>query len=190
MSLTVLGCRSPETDVPDSGKHADLEEAPEPGSAAEPGSGGLQCDALGEAAAADEAYAAGVAKLEEAQDGEHYVAAPFEQGMESLLVAAQLGHRSAQSLYGRRRFETMFMADGPAPEQREAYVTALSFIRIAARRGDAQASDYLPGLAQPPDLEQPPLDSFPPDWISEAIARADAWLSCHGETVADRGHTP
>jgi len=146
-----------------------------------------ECVSLVEAEVADDAYARGVAKLEEARDGEHYLAEPFDEAMGALESAAKQGHRGAQSLFGRRMFETMFMSQAPQPEERQSYISALAFLRIAGVRGDEEAAGYLPGFTDEPDLSEPPLDSIPSEWVMEAMAEADAWLACHGEAVGERG---
>lgn len=153
-------------------------------------SGELRCEPLVDEAQAEADHARGVATLEQARDGEHYLAEPFAEGMQALLSAAEQGHRTAQSLYGRRSFENMFLVEAPRPEEREAYIVALSFIRIAGQRGDSDAAGYLPGLLEQPDLTASPFDQIPADWVREAISRADAWMSCHGATVGDRGASP
>ena len=201
MLVVVTACRAGDTATPTSSPDVvtdepepDGEPATEPrtrrsGSKEAKAKGALECEPLGDAAVADEAHARGVATLKEASDGEHYRVEPFAEGMEQLRRAAELGHRGAQSLFGRRSFESMFLVEAPRPEEREAYVVALSFIRIAGRRGDPDAADYLPGLLEQPDLSQPPFDQIPAGWVREAIARADAWLSCYAEPAGDRGTT-
>lgn len=146
-----------------------------------------ECVSLVDAAIAEEAYARGVAKLREAKDGEHYLAEPFTEGLGALRTAAEQGHRAAQSLYGRRAFESMFMAEAPSEAQRDDYVSALSFVRIAAIRGDSDAADYMPGIGAEIEASEPPFDSFPPEWIEQVVAEADTWLRCYGESAGDRG---
>lgn len=180
--LSLASCRPEPTTVPD-------EPAPTGGEPAEVSghAGGDQCVSLVEPQVADDAYTRGAAKLEEARDGEHYLAEPWGEAMGALEIAAQQGHRAAQSLYGRRMFENMFLADGPTPEQHDAYVQALGFVRIAGLRGDEEAQSYLPGLTATPDLEEPPFNALPKEWIDDAIVFADQWLACHGEAAKGRG---
>lgn len=146
-----------------------------------------ECVSLVEAEVAQEAYERGMAKLEEARDGEHFVAEPYELAMAALETAAKQGHLQAQKTFGTMNFSSMFMRSAPEPEQEEAYVVSLSFILIAAARGDAEMGEYLPGLGTETKFEEPPLDQVPMEWITEARARADAWMTCHGEAVGDRG---
>jgi hypothetical protein len=146
------------------------------------------CVPLEAVAVADGAYARGASKLAEAFDGEHYLTEPFEQAMAALRVAAEQGHRAAQSSYGRTLFSTLFTNQAPVPEEEDDYVAAFMFMRIAALRGDPDVQGYLPGLTAPtPPLQEPPLDQVPAAWITASYARADAWMVCHGGTVGDRG---
>lgn len=194
MLLAITGCRGTDTATPaegtspgDSGDGAsggarpdEPPQRPSVDTKKAQARGALTCAPLGDATEASELHARGVERLEAAREGEHYRVEPFAEGMEALRRAAELGHHEAQSLYGRRSFESMFLVESPRPEEREAYVTALAYIRIAGRRGDPGAADYLPGLLTEPDLTEPPFSEIPREWIREAIARADAWLSCHG----------
>ncbi len=81
----------------------------------------------------------------------------------------------------------MFMADAPTPEQHDAYVQALGFVRIAGLRGDADAQGYLPGLTETPDYAEPPFNALPKEWVEEALVFADQWLACYGEAAKGRG---
>ncbi len=149
---------------------------------------GSECVSLVEDAVVADAYARGIAKLEEARDGEHYLAGPFEEALGALLTAAQQGHRAAQSLYGRTMFQARFMVQGPVEEEREDYVSAFAFLRIAALRDDPEAKGFVPGLTEAtPPTDQPPLDQIPAEWLAEAFTRADEWMACHGEAAGDRG---
>lgn len=170
-----------QQDDPD-GSAASNPEASDP--AAGPGS----CASLESAAVADEAYARGKSKLAEAYDGEHYITASFEEAMTALRLAAEQGHRAAQSLYGRTLFSVRFTNQAPVPEEEEDYVSAFAFMRIAALRGDPDLQDYLPGLSAPaPALAEAPLDQVPAAWLTRSYARADAWMGCHAAAAGDRG---
>lgn len=135
---------------------------------------------LVEADVIDETFARGASTLKEARDGEHMKAEPFRAAMDILKIAAQNGHVGAQSLYGRTLFGTLFTASAPADDQREDYVSAVSFLRVAAKSGDEQASEYLPGLLLDGPPFEMPLDSLPEAWVLEAFARADDWVKCYG----------
>lgn len=139
------------------------------------------CTTFVEADVVAEAYLRGVAKLDESRDGEHYRIQPFEAGVGALKVAASNGHLGAQSLYGRTLFGVMFTNDAPSAEEREAYVTAVLFLRVAAKAGESEAEGYLPGLTADSSAPlEPPLDSLPEGWVQEAFERADKWIECHG----------
>jgi len=142
----------------------------------------LACRSLPGCATPEEAerdYARGVARLDEARDGEHLRTRPFEEAMALLRRAAETGNLPAQSLYGRTLFATRFAAESPRPDQRDDYVSALAFLRLAARRGDAEAARFLPALAADEvSASEPPLDGVPEDWLRAALARADAWTAC------------
>jgi len=138
------------------------------------------CVPLAESDVVAQTYADGVARLEESRDGEHYLAEPFEAGIEALKIAANNGHLAAQSLYGRTLFGVRFTAQEPRPEEKEDYVSAIAFLRIAAKAGDVDAMDFLPGLTSEPQPLEAPLDSLPEGWVAEAFARADAWIECNG----------
>jgi len=149
---------------------------------------GSECVSLVEDAVVADAYARGTAKLEEARDGEHYLAGPFEEALGALLIAAQQGHRGAQSLYGRTMFQARFMVQGPVEEEHDDYVFAFTFLRIAALRDDPDAKSFFPGLTEAaPPTDQPPLDQIPAQWLTEAFTHADEWMACHGDAVGDRG---
>lgn len=145
----------------------------------------VECRPLADARVVLEQYEIGLAKLEESRDGEHLRRQPFEAALVALRFAADNGHRSAQSLYGRSLFGALFASEAPRASQREDYVSALTFLRVAARAGDQPAARFIPGLAAEgaPSLE-PPLDSLPAAWLAAAFARADAWVACHGLPTA------
>jgi TPR repeat protein len=146
------------------------------------------CASLESAAVADEAYARGKSKLAAAYDGEHYLTVPFDEAMAALRLAAEQGHRTAQSLYGRTLFSVRFTNQAPVPEEEEDYVSAFTFMRIAALRGDPDVQGYVPSLTAPaPALAEAPLDQVPAPWLTQGYARADAWMGCHAAAVGDRG---
>jgi len=119
--------------------------------------------------------------LEESKDGEHTRTEPFERAMVLLKRAAEEGHLEAQALYGTRLFRVRFSLQAPVPDEREDYVSALAFVRIAACRGHAEAAAFIPGLATLSegglDALEPPLASLPREWLVEASDRANRWLA-------------
>lgn len=186
--MALGGCSKTGSTPPETTPPGEVDAAPEATAPTdEADADGEECVSLVEAQVAEEAYARGVAKLEEARDGEHYKTEPYLLAMGALESAATQGHRKAQAMVGSMMFSSMFMKGAPQPEQHEAYVVSLSFILIAAARGDAEMSEYLPGLRTETTFEEPPLDQIPSEWIMEARAWADAWMACHGEAVGDRG---
>ena len=79
------------------------------------------------------------------------------------------------------------MPTGAGPELEKQYVESLLSQRLAARRGDADATDYLPGLASArvsekntfePALDGP-LASLTPAWVVSAFRQADEQLACY-----------
>jgi len=146
---------------------------------------GSRCGASLNATLADSQYQTGLTRLADARDGEHFRSGPFDEAMTALRTAAENGHLAAQSLYGRTLFGALFSARAPVPEEREDYVSALTFLRIAIRAGEPRAKAFMPALAA--DGTAPvaaPLDTLPPDWLGDAIERSDAWIDCHGVPVA------
>lgn len=137
------------------------------------------CIPLVEADVVAETYAKGAAQLEGARDGEHMKEAPLRAAMDTLKIAAENGSVPAQSLYGRTLFGTLFTAGAPEESQREDYVSAVAFLRLAAKAGDEAAANFMPGLLDGPPLQMP-LDSLPEGWVEDAFERADAWIACHG----------
>lgn len=108
------------------------------------------------------------------------------KGLELLREASANGHLKAQSLYGRTTFGDL-MTTGDGPELEKQYVESLLYLRLAARRGDADATDYLPGLASArvsekntfePALDGP-LASLTPAWVVSAFRQADEQLVCY-----------
>lgn len=123
-------------------------------------------------------YEEGVLLLEEAVAGEAFDADVFEAAMRRLRSAAQAGNLPAQSLYGRTMLEVLLPTGPPRAYQREDYVSALSYLRIAALRDDPDARAFLPGLTDPfPPTEAPLLNALPSAWVQEAWHRADTWLA-------------
>jgi TPR repeat protein len=101
--------------------------------------------------------------------------------------ASDGGNLEAQGRYGMTRFGDL-MTTGTEPQLEAEYVTALSFLRLAARRGQPDAAGYVPGIASTeptdgggfhPPLEVP-LADLPPEWVRSAFERADAELACYG----------
>lgn len=179
--LALPACRPEVASPPVAAAPPDPVIAETPAHASEPAVADDGCTPFVEADVVSEAYLRGVAKLEESRDGEHYRVQPFEAGVGALKVAAVNGHLKAQSLYGRTLFGVMFTNDAPTREEREAYVTAVLFLRVAAKAGESEAEGYLPGLtAELGATLEPPLDSLPEGWAHEAFERADKWIECHG----------
>lgn len=187
LGLALVACRPNHDAAPPEPTPTTSEGEPPPSTKA----AAAPCEPLGPRQAADAAAERGMAKLQEAREGEHYRAGPLQEAMAALRDAAEQGHLGAQSLYGKTMFETRFLAQAPAPEEREDYVAAFTFLRIAALRGDPAVQDYVPGLtADAPPVHDEPLSQLPVAWLTEAYARADAWMACHGQAVGDRGATP
>jgi TPR repeat protein len=150
-----------------------------------PDTPGSRCGVFLDATLAESQYQTGLARLADARDGEHFRSESFDEAMTALRAAAENGHLAAQSLYGRTLFVVLFSARAPVPEEREDYVSALTFLRVAIRAGEPQASAFMPALAS--NVTAPvaaPLDTLPPDWLRDAIERSDAWINCHGVPVA------
>jgi hypothetical protein len=121
-------------------------------------------------------------ELAASREGEHFVTAKFEPAIARVRSAAEGGHREAQALYGSTMFGMMFVNDAPSPDQREDYVAAISFLRLAALGGDEDAAGFLPGsTADQPDRSEMPWSEIPAEWLTEAWARADAWMRCYGK---------
>jgi hypothetical protein len=181
----VLGCHSPSASTADAPEPAPSESvAPAPEPEPEPELGpepSAECTPLVEPEVAAEAFARGQAKIEESRDGEHFQSDLFQHGIDVLEVAAKNGNLEAQSLYGRMLFGARFSKGAPTDEEKDDYVSALAFLRIAAKAGDEDAVGYVPGLllepASPPEM---PLDSLPAGWVAEAFEMADAWIKCYG----------
>jgi hypothetical protein len=138
----------------------------------------LVCQALGSRERTRELSARGRAQLAASREGEHFASAGFEPAMALLREAAHGGERLAQSVYGKTRFSTLFQLEAPRPEQREAYVEALTFWRTAAlAEPDLTTSGIT--AATPVALEFP-LSELPAPWLQEAWARSSDWIRCHG----------
>lgn len=174
----VLGCRAEPTPTAPGVRESPATPA---GSVVEPAPDGHErCTPLVEPEVVIETFARGVAQLEASRDGEHSRVGPFEAGIETLKIAAQNGHLEAQSLYGRTLFSARFMAQSPTPEEKEDYVSALAFLRIASKAGEEEAIGFLPGIEGDPSAVEEPLVTLPDGWVDEAFARADAWIDCYG----------
>lgn len=144
------------------------------------------CTPMGNREEAIAAYAEGRRLLKESRRGEHFDAAGLQAALERLRVAASAGMRDAQALFGTTAFSVLFMRDAPTEAQREEYIEALVFLRLAALGGAEEAAAFLPGIggAEPPSAEEPPLDAIPAAWLSQAWERADRWLACHASPWA------
>lgn len=179
--VVVLGCHSPpisNADAPEPAPSEAVAPVQEAELEAEPSS---KCTPLVEPEVAAEAFARGQAKIEESRDGEHLRSEPFEHGVDVLEVAAKNGNLKAQSLYGRTLFGARFSNAAPTDEEKDDYVSAVAFLRVAAKAGDEDAVGYLPGLLlEPGQPLEVPLDTLPPGWVAEAFDMADAWVECYG----------
>lgn len=184
--VVVLGCHSPSAtsaDAPEPAQSEAVAPVPQTKREAEPVS---KCTPLVEPEVAADAFARGQAKIEESRDGEHLRSEPFEHGVDVLEVAAKNGSLKAQSLYGRTLFGARFSNGAPTDEEKDDYVSAVAFLRVAAKAGDEEAVGYLPGLlleaGQPLEM---PLGTLPPGWVAEAFEMADAWIECYGLPSAE-----
>jgi TPR repeat protein len=151
----------------------------------------VTCPDAAQTSAAEERYTKGRALVEgcgeecmksEGGGGDRY------KGLDLLREAGADGHLKAQSLFGRTSFGDL-MTTGDGPELEKQYTEALHYLRLAARRGDADARDYLPGLAsvrvsEKGDFEPPlegPLAGLTPGWVASAFRQADAELACYSQ---------
>jgi len=133
-------------------------------------------------------YAAGLARLDASRDGEHFRQVSFDEAIADLEFAARNGNLAAQSSYGRTLFGALFSAHAPRAVERDDYVSALTFLRIAARSGDQQAARFIPELAADVVITtEAPLDALPGEWVSAATRDAQAWLDCHGSPEPEDG---
>ena len=182
LAVSLVGCHAPSVAAPKAPSRA--EQTPESTSEMSPApsvaKGGDTCPPPVEPEVAAETFERGRAKLEASRDGEHFDAEKFQDAIATLKIAADHGNVDAQSLYGRSLFGVRFTAGAPTPQDKDDYVSALAFLRIAALADDADAAGYLPGLTAAPGASvMPPLDSLPDGWVAEAFERADAWVACH-----------
>lgn len=100
--------------------------------------------------------------------------------------AARGGHRDAQARAGAMKFASMFASEAPKPEDRAAYVEAMTRLIIAARRGNTDAAKFMPGMealmfGQIPEMVEPPLSQIDKTWVKAALAAADQWIQCHAK---------
>lgn len=179
--VVVLGCHSPPTSTADAPEPAPTEAPPLVQETEPEAEASSKCTPLVEPEVAADAFARGKAKVEESRDGEHLRSELFEHGVDVLEVAAKNGNLKAQSLYGRTLFGARFSKGAPTDEEKDDYVSALAFLRIAAKAGDEDAVGFLPGLLfEPGQRPEVPLDSLPQGWVAEAFDAADAWIECYG----------
>ncbi len=181
-AIGLAGCPRSTTQPPDDSTAAPTTAAtttPDDGADAPPAD--PDCVSFVEPEVIAERYETGAKKLEDSRDGEHFRKAEFEEAMGALQFAAKNGHVAAQSLYGRTMFSVMFQGSAPEVDQRDDYVSALAFLRVAAKAGEEAAAGYLPGLTDDvPPTSEPPLESLPAPWVHAAYEMADAWIECHG----------
>lgn len=118
---------------------------------------------------------------------EHPRTEDWEAGMRTLEEAAHHGHLEGQYRFGILLFGQLFTDHAPEPGERDSYVSALFFVRIAALRGHARAASSLPGIAlrklESGTALEEPLSSLPRDWVADAFRSADFWMECHGERL-------
>lgn len=144
------------------------------------------CPSAADATVAQAHFEEGQRLLEESRDGELYRAVPFGKALSLLKSAGAKGHVEAQVLYAMVAFGDMFTGGEPREDQQEAYVLALTYLRLNARRGHTKALVYIPGLETltlddrghlPKPLPQP-LDSLPAEWVRRALIESDRLAAC------------
>lgn len=103
-----------------------------------------------------------------------------QRGMRDLETAADGGIREAEWDFGRVVFSMRFGDHAPRPDERDLYVRAFKHIRLAARRGDKEAAESFPDLAQPtlPPKFDEPLAQFDRTLLEEGARQADLLLAC------------
>ncbi len=137
--------------------------------------------------------AEGLALLERARQGEHLVGWEAAWGMRALREAALSGHAPALSAWGRARLGMLYLDRAPDPDsaaERLAYAEALAAIAAAARLGDEDAREALPGpildailgsgTPPPPAGEDAPMADLPRSWLDAARVIALHDLACWG----------
>ena len=116
---------------------------------------------------------------------EHPQKDAWDGGMRDLQEAAIEGQLEGQYRYGITLFGFLYTDHAPEPRDRDSYVRALTYLRIAALRGHERAGRSLPGIGMPKlgksTVLEAPLDSLPRQWVSDAFHAADFWMSCHGK---------
>ncbi len=112
------------------------------------------------------------------------------EGLALVKKAADKGHLEAQSFLGRTQFGDL-MTTGAEPELKDAYIEALSYLALAAKRGSTDAKDFLPQLARlelsdegglSEELEEP-LSSLEESWIRGALLFVSGELHCYSDSA-------
>ncbi len=128
--------------------------------------------------------------VDAARDGEHYRAAPMKKALAALRKAAAAGSLEAQAELGKLSFSLAFQGAAPTPRDRARYVEALTWLAVAAHRGDPAAKAFFPealtaSLLDPQVPWQPdadpaagPFAALPPAWVTEAAQQARKWQPC------------
>jgi TPR repeat protein len=140
-----------------------------------------------DAEAAEAAFSKAQVAIEASRDGEHYRTEPLAKAVAQLRLAAAGGALGAQYRLGQVVFSTRFQTQGPVPAEKGAYVDALSWIAVAARRGHVSAESFLspevmkslldPNAKWAPDPEDA-LSSLPEAWVRAAATQGAAWAAC------------
>ena len=139
---------------------------------------------------AAEAAAKGELLWAAAQDGEHVTADGYSAAVAQLRVAAEGGDVDAQYNLGHRMFSTTFQREAPKADndaQKAVFVEAMSWIAVAAQRGQPSAKTalspwLLSALANPEADVKPDADDvlavIPAAWVHEAAVRAASLEHC------------
>ncbi len=144
------------------------------------------CPSPADATVAQAHFEEGQRLLEESRDGELYRVVPFRKALSLLKSAGAKGHTEAQVLFAMVAFGDMFTGGEPQEDQQDAYVLALTYLRLNARRGHTKALVYIPGLETlafddlghlPKPLPEP-LDSLPAEWVRRALIESDRLAAC------------
>jgi len=116
----------------------------------------------------------------------------LERGVQDLREAAENGSLEGQYRYGSVVFGFAYTDHAPEARDEARYVSAFTFLRIAAVRGHARVLESLPGLQGPSAaaLTGEPFDAIPKPWLERAFRDADAWLGCAPAEAKSRYEAP